>query len=117
MHTIRKIINITDKVILLHKYKFVNAREAAKFNTSILKQSKYDFTKVLQKEQGIMLEPGSEFRSHNTLKLLLFRHEHWDKMEQIITEGVSYPLKHLPEQIRQEDLDFMIERGNHKSAT
>ena len=38
-------------------------------------------------------------------------------MEQIITEGVSYPLEHLPERIRQKDLDFMIERGNHKSAT
>ena len=89
MHTIRKIINIADKVILPHKYKLVNIREAAKFNTSILKRSKYDFTKALQNYQGTILEPDSEFRSHNTLKLILSQHEQWDKMEQIITEELS----------------------------
>ena len=117
IHTIKSIINSTDKVISPHKYKFENTRDAAKFNAAILKRNKYDFTKALQKEKGTMLEPGSEFRSRDILAPLLSQHEHWDKMEQIVTTGVTYPLEHLPEHIRKEDLHFMIDRGNHQSAT
>ena len=38
-------------------------------------------------------------------------------MTDIITNGVSYSLKELPGKIRNEDLKYMIESGNHKSAT
>ena len=64
-----------------------------------------------------MLEPGSEFRAKDILAPLLSQHEHWDKMEQIITTGVTYPLDHLPEHIRRDNLNFMTERGNQQSAT
>ena len=64
-----------------------------------------------------MLEPGSEFRSQETLEPLLQDHEHWDTTSNIITSIVSYSLEDLPEHMRKEDLEFMIKRGNHKSAT
>ena len=63
-----------------------------------------------------MLEPGSEFRASTTLQSLFEDHEHWDKMRDIICNGVSYPLEDLPEQTRKEDLEFIIRCGNHKSA-
>ena len=85
---IRNNIPSTDKVIAPHKYKFENTCDAAKYNTSILKRSKYDLTRALLKDKGTMLEPGSEFRSSKTLQPLLSKHENWDNMEQIITEGV-----------------------------
>ena len=37
-------------------------------------------------------------------------------MKDIISNGVSYPLENLPDKTRKEDLEFMIKRGNHKSA-
>ena len=37
-------------------------------------------------------------------------------MKEIISSGVSYFLEDLPEQTRKEDIEFMIKRGNHKSA-
>ena len=70
MHTIKKVIKSTDRVINPHKYKFQNSRDAAKFNTKILKRHKYDFKHALKQEAGTMLEPGSEFRTHNTIEQL-----------------------------------------------
>ena len=117
MNTIRTTITSADKIISPHKYKFENTREAAKFNTAILKRSKYDFSKALYKEKGTMLEPGSEFRSKQILEPLFSDHVHWEDMSSIITKGVTYSLEDLPESVRKEDLNHMIARGNHKSAT
>ena len=116
MQTIKTIIATSDKVIFPYKYIFENTRDAAKFNTGLLKKYKYNFTQALDEEQGTMLEPGSEFRSSTTLQSLFEDHEHWDKMRDIISNGVSYPLEDLPEQTRKEDLEFIIRCGNHKSA-
>ena len=63
-----------------------------------------------------MLEPASEFRKSSTLQPLLSNHIHWGKIEEIITNGITYPLSELPESTRVEDLKYMIKRGNHKSA-
>ena len=95
VHTIRTIVTSTDKIIYLHKYKFENTRDAAIYKTGILKQSKYDFTRALAKEDGKMLEPGSEIRTKATIGLLFQDHEHWENMSDIIKVGVSYPLEDL----------------------
>ena len=63
-----------------------------------------------------MLKPGSEFRITQTLHTLLSDQEHWENMEKIISDSVSYPLEYLPETMRKEDLEHMIKRGNHKSS-
>ena len=76
IHTIKTIIATSDKVISPHKYKFENTREAAEFNTSILKKCRYDFTRTIAKEKGIMLEPESEFRSAINLQPLFEDLEH-----------------------------------------
>ena len=81
MHTIKQIITTTDKVILPHKDKFENTGEAAKYNTSILKRHKYDFTVVLSRKIGTILGPGSEFRTKDTLTKMFSDHDHWDKMK------------------------------------
>ena len=64
-----------------------------------------------------MIEPGSEFREKNKLETLFQHHEHWKKMESIISTGLDYPLTDLPEKVLKEDVIAMIARGNHKSAT
>ena len=117
MATIRTIMNSTGKIILPHKYKFENTREAAKHNTTLLKKSKYDFVRAMQKELGTILEPGSEFRKHTDLQPLFSKHQHWPAMRDIISKGVNYNLEELSEETRKEDLEYMMKRGNHKSAS
>ena len=104
MHTIKKVIKSTDRVINPHKYKFQNSRDAAKFNTKILKRHKYDFKHALQQEAGTMLEPGSKFRTHNTIEKLFQAHQLWSKMK----PGVTYQLEGITEGESKTDLDHMI---------
>ena len=113
---IKGIISSTDKVINKHKYKFENSRDAAKFNTKLLKKYQYDLTVALKREKGTILEAGSEFRPIKDLKPLFSNHVHWNKMEKIITEGITYNIPEIPEEDRISDLEAMITRGNHKSA-
>ena len=62
MSTIQTIITSADWVMSPHKYKFENTRDAAKYNTKLIKKQIYDFVRALGKEDGTILEPGSEFR-------------------------------------------------------
>ena len=117
VHTISNIIRQSDRNINPHKFQFTNTRDAAKFNTRILKRYKYDLVAAMKNEKGTMLEPGSEFRLVKTLEPLLKHHNNWQKFKKIITEGVDYNLEHLPEGTRRSDLLAQIERGDHKSAS
>ena len=72
----KNIISTINEIIFPHKYKFENIRDAIKYNTSILKKNRYDFTRPLTKEKGTMLELGSEFRTIDKLHTLLSEREH-----------------------------------------
>ena len=72
--------------------------------------------KALEHEQGSMLDPGSEFRDIDTLQPLWHKHEHWEKMKEVIQDGLTYPLEPLDPNTQKEDLIHMMGRGNHKSA-
>ena len=63
-----------------------------------------------------MMETGSEFREVEVLEPLWQRHKFWPNMKKIVTEGLTYPLEEISEETRKEDLQHMIQRGNHKSA-
>ena len=117
VHTIGSIIRQSDRSINQHKFQFVNNRDAAKFNTRILKRYKYDLVAAMRNEKGTMLEPGSEFRLAKTLEPLLKHHNNWLKFKKIITEGVNYNLEDIPDRTRRSDLLAQLARGNHKSAS
>ena len=104
MGTIKSIIDYTDRIMLPQKYIFTKNREAAEFNTKLLKKEKYDLTKVLHTSKGSMMEPRSEFREKNELELLFHHHEHWTKMKAIISKGSDYPLTDLPDKVLKEDV-------------
>ena len=59
---------------------------------------------------------GSESRTTDTLYPLLSSHEYWNKIEPIISSGVTYHLEDITGKERIEDVDHMIARGNYKSA-
>ena len=116
MQCIKRAVTTSSRRMKQQKFRFEDGRDAAKYNTKILKQCKYDFEIALQKEKGTMLEPGSEFREPHLLEPIFQHHEHWIKMKKFITEGVTYNLEEVSEEDRRRDLDHMIKRGNHKSA-
>ena len=71
MSIIQVVITFADRDMSPHKYKFENTREAAKYNTKLIKKQRYDFIRALDKDEGAMLELGSEFRLNSVLKPLL----------------------------------------------
>ena len=63
-----------------------------------------------------MLESGSEFRNSDVLKPLWEKHKHWQHINTIITDGLSYPLEEVLEETRLADLEYMMARNNYKSV-
>ena len=99
-------------------FKFVVSAEAAKYNGKILARSGFDVGRVLDAHGTSTLGYGCEFRTPEQLQPLLGRHRHFALLRNLLTEGMSYYYKvDLSETERVEELDALLARGNHKSAT
>ena len=114
--SIKKKIRSTARTMKPHRFQFKNSREAAKANTKLLKKYRYDLAEAMEREKGTFMEPGSEFRPVEELQWIYGEHEHWSKIESIISNGVTYHIPELDKKERTEDLEAMISRGNHKST-
>jgi len=118
LHHLATLCDTTERTPTQHSFMFENTRDAAKFNTKLIKHTDYDFEKCIKKQKDSMLTAGSEFRSIAHLQPLLQHHEDWSEIRQIISEGCNYQLQpDTDERTRMSDLKAMIKRGNHKSAT
>mmetsp|Transcript_35250 Transcript_35250/g.105310 ORF Transcript_35250/g.105310 Transcript_35250/m.105310 type:complete len:135 (-) Transcript_35250:29-433(-) len=60
---------------------------------------------------------GSEFRPVPQLDPLLQHQPNWPHLQDNLSAGVKYSAPALPEKERRDAVDWMINRGNHKSAT
>ena len=117
VHQLSLLCATSEKTPRKHKFMFKNNREAAKFNTKLIKFSDYDLEKAIVKQKDSIITPGSEFRAISHIKNLLEHHEDWREIRSIITKGCDYQLEdNLDERTRISDLRAMLERGNHKSA-
>ena len=110
------ILQTTQTPLQPSNWLFERTHEAATHNTNILKSFNYNTDLATQNTQNTILSYGSEFRHWSTLEPLLKHHQHWPTIKTIITEGASYPLSPISEEDRLSDIQYMIERGNHKSA-
>ena len=114
---LKKIIHTEEKAPSKHSFIFENTREAAKFNTKIIKWADYDYIQAIQKQPNTILHPGTEFRNIAHLTQLLQFHDDWDDIKDIITKGCDYKLEEeVDDETLKSDLTAMIKRGNHKSA-
>jgi len=117
LHQIATLCESKEETPKTHNFKFENNREAAKYNTKLIKHTDYDFEKCLNKQKGSMLSAGSEFRNIQKIRKLLQYHEDWPEIRDIISIGCDYQLQpETDEETRLSDLQAMIARGNHKSA-
>ena len=95
---------------------FDRSIQAATHNSNILKSFNYNTEHATQHTKNTVLSYGSEFRSTTTLEPLLRHHQHWPAIKEIITSGASYPLHPISDEDRLSDIEYMLQRGNHKSA-
>ena len=91
--------------------------QAAKANWELLKAHDFDLEKICNNpDKRSITDFGSEFKNTKELEKLLRNHPRWKKFKSILTKGVNFDLEDLPEELRQEDLEAVYKRGNHKSA-
>ena len=114
---IRDILQQHQPPIQKSQWKFERSIQAAKHNSDLLQSYNYNTDEATQALPNTVLTYGSEFRRWQTLEPLLHHHQHWPAIKDIITQGASYPLHPITEEKRLTDIQYMLDRGNHKSAT
>jgi len=104
--------NINENPLFIFEF----SENAAQHNAIVLEQFNFNVNSAIQAQKHSQVFYGSEFKSPDLLEKIFKNHPLWSFMKQILSDGASYPLKAIPEEIRKADLNFHKERGNHKSA-
>ena len=116
--TIEKILATPSQKIEMHSFIFENSKDAAKWNAKIIEENNFDYSKAVEKQPNSMITPGSELRTVEVLETIFKFRKDWPELKEIITKGCCYPIKEMPDEAtRLADLEAMIERGNHRSAS
>ena len=117
VYQLSQLCKTKEKTPSKHDFRFENTRDAAKFNTKLIKFNGYDLEKTINKQQNSILTPGSEFRHISHLRNILEYHEDWPLIESIISKGCDYKsVPDVDEATKMSDIQAMLDRGNHKSA-
>jgi hypothetical protein len=86
-------------------------------NTKLLEETDYDITRFLAQHQHTTLGFGSEFRPIEQLRQVLGKHPHFPELTSILEKGMPYIYSNeISEETRNQEVQAMLTRGNHKSA-
>ncbi|KAI2498101.1 hypothetical protein MHU86_16411 [Fragilaria crotonensis] len=97
--------------------RFEPGKEAASHNAKLLQGFGYDLGRLIQAHASTTLGFGSEFRTVPELRPLLGGHSHFEKLAELLTNGMEYVFtRELSETERKDEVGAMLARGNHKSA-
>eukprot|EP00978_Attheya_sp_CCMP212_P012405 scaffold30875_cov50-Attheya_sp.AAC.5 len=91
-------------------------RQAAQKNWTVLQSFNGNLQDALAAQQKTQLGYGSEFRQPEILEPLFPSHVLWPNMKDILTNGATFPLEPLDEELRKKDLVEALTMGNHKGA-
>ncbi|MGH7974537.1 MAG: hypothetical protein ACREBR_03335, partial [bacterium] len=97
-------------------FRFQMTERAAFHNHRILKAADFDLHRAINSQSNSPVSYGSEFRKPSVLEPMLKSHPLWHKVRKILSEGSKFPLDPISDSDRKLDMQWMIERGNHKSA-
>jgi hypothetical protein len=97
-------------------FSFSLSQEVAHKNMQILQRCNFDMPLALQSQSGSPLQFSSEFKPVAIIAPILQIYPLWKFTQAILTQGASFPLQELNIEDRIQDINFMIKRGNHKSA-
>ena len=97
-------------------FRFDIGEDSANHNWNLLVENNFDLDKLLNAGHRSVTSFGSEFKCTEKLRILFGGHYRWSKLEQLLTNGVDFPLTKLDDRTRRMDLDVAFRRGNHASA-
>ena len=101
------------------QFEFKNTAEAAKKNETLLMRFNGNLQNAIHADRNSCLSPSTEFRQMKFIKPLFDLHEDGQKLIDIVTKGVSYPLRSdidYTDEIRISDVEAAIAQGNNKST-
>ena len=117
MRTIARIISTPCRKLADSPFKFERTYEAAQHNSRIILDNGGDLETLLSSLSYSFTHYGSEFRAVDLLEELLSSNNKWSDLKLIVNKGVDYEMDEINEEDRKMDIDFHLDRGNHKSAS
>jgi hypothetical protein len=97
-------------------FKFEGTTEACLHNAMVLGNFNFDLSKAILAQNKSQVMFGSEFKDPSLLEELLKDHLNWSKLRQILSSGAEFSLEPLSNDDRIQDLEYHLNRSNHKSA-
>jgi hypothetical protein len=96
---------------------FEPTKDAATHNANVLACYNFDLHEALLAQKNTQLFYGSEFKKSTDLEHLLQFHPLWKHTKTTLEMGGNFPLEEIDDNLRIQDNNFHLQRGNHKSAT
>ena len=97
--------------------RFETSTEAARENANELKKLGYDLSRLIEENKRSTLNYGSEFRTVDELKPLLGKHPNFHELATVLSNGMPYIFtRELDPATKFDEMQTLIDRGNHKSA-
>jgi hypothetical protein len=114
-HILKHLLSLSSRLEnpLFH---FEATPEASLHNLNLLKSNDFNLERLLNPNVKSITSYGSEFKPTSDLEPLFHHHPRWNDLKERLDNGVTFHLKPLDEDIRQQDLSASYQRGNHKSA-
>jgi hypothetical protein len=95
---------------------FKLCHKAADYNVKVLADNNFDLNKITEAQHPSQISFGSEFRPPDQLEFILQNQPIWERLQEILSKGATFPLNDIPLQDRLKDLNFHATHGNHKSV-
>jgi hypothetical protein len=112
---IKGILNTKDREIHKPMLEFEFSISAARKNWKVLEEFG-SLDNMIRTSPFSPLSYGYEFKNSDILAPLLHEHRLWPRFKEILDNGSTFPLADIPEELRKQDFDAILEYGNHKSA-
>jgi hypothetical protein len=116
LRVLSKILHTKPKQVHKPPFIFEPTVAAATHNFQVLHRHNMDLDAAFSSGPFSPTSFGSEFRDTATLEPLYGSHPDWCKMKSILDNGTSFPMQEIDEEVRKQDLDAALLRGNHSSA-
>jgi hypothetical protein len=116
VRTIRAIVSLASRQVRRPSIDFGVSSAAALHNRELLREKGDDLGRLVTEQPYSVMTMGSEFRPVEQVKMLLSDHPLWERWEEGLTHGVTYPMAPYDAGEMHLDLQEQLVRGNHKSA-
>ena len=117
LEAVRGIAQTKTRTPLKPPIRFESSDQAATHNARLIQEHGFSLASLIREHRSTTLGFGSEFRTVEELRPLLGGHTHFEKLADLLNNGMEYIFdRELNEAEREGEVKAMLARGNHKSA-